>query len=48
MNKVHVREILMAITIGILATFLPCWEWTNGLDRILAAATISLILIGNL
>lgn len=48
MNKSRVREILMAITIGILVTFLPIWEWTNGLDRILAAAVISLILIGNL
>lgn len=48
MNNVRVREILMAITIGILATFLPCWEWSGALDRIMAAATISLILIGNL
>lgn len=48
MNKVRVREVLMAITIGILVTFLPCWEWTNGLDRILTVAVISLILIGNL
>ena len=48
MNKVRVREILMAITIGILATFLPCWEWSGVLDRIMAAAGMSLILIGNL
>lgn len=48
MNNVRVREILMAITIGILATFLPCWEWSGALDRIMAAVTISLILIGNL
>lgn len=48
MNKVRVREILMAITIGILATFLPCWEWSGALDRIMAAAVMSLILIGNL
>lgn len=48
MNKVRIREVLMAITIGILATFLPCWEWSGTLDRIMAAVVISLILIGNL
>lgn len=48
MNKVRAREILMAITIGILATFLPCWEWSGTLDRIMAAVVMSLILIGNL
>lgn len=48
MNKVRVREVLMAITIGILATFLPCWEWSGALDRIMAATVMSLILIGNL
>lgn len=48
MKKHLIREILMSIAIGILATFLPVWEWTNGLDRILVAAVISLILIGNL
>mgnify|MGYP007064900542 FL=1 len=48
MKKYRKREILMSIVIGILSTFLPIWEWTNGLDRILAAAVISLILIGNL
>lgn len=48
MNKARVREILMAIAIGILMTFLPCWEWSGTLDRIMASAVISLILIGNL
>ena len=48
MNKVRIREILMAIAIGILMTFLPCWEWSGTLDKIMAAAVISLILIGNL
>lgn len=48
MNKVRVMEILMAITIGILVTFLPCWEWSGVLDRIMAAVVMSLILIGNL
>lgn len=48
MNKVRVREILMAITIGILVTFLPCWEWSGVLDRIMVAVVMSLILIGNL
>ena len=48
MNKVRVREVLMAITIGILMTFLPCWEWPGALDRIMAAAVMSLVLIGNL
>lgn len=48
MKKYRKREILMSIVIGILSTFLPAWEWTNGLDRILAATVISLILIGNL
>ena len=48
MNKVRVRAILMAITIGILVTFLPCWEWSGVLDRIMAAVVMSLILIGNL
>lgn len=48
MNNVRVREILMAITIGILATFLPCWDWSGALDRIMAAVVMSLILIGNL
>lgn len=48
MKKYRKREILMSIAIGILLTFLPVWEWTNGLDRILTATVISLILIGNL
>jgi hypothetical protein len=48
MNKVRVREVLMAIAIGILMTFLPCWEWSGALDRIMAAAVMSLVLIGNL
>nr|DAZ41999.1 MAG TPA: hypothetical protein [Caudoviricetes sp.] len=48
MKKYRKREVLMSIVIGILSTFLPVWEWTNGLDRILTAAVISLILIGNL
>ena len=48
MNKVRIREVLMAIAIGILMTFLPCWEWSGKLDRIMAAAVMSLILIGNL
>lgn len=48
MKQYRKREILMSIVIGILSTFLPVWEWTDGLDRILAAAIISLILIGNL
>lgn len=48
MKKYRKREILMSIAIGILLTFLPIWKWTNGLDRILTAAVISLILIGNL
>lgn len=48
MNKIRVREVLMAVAIGILVTFLPCWEWSGVLDRILAAVVMSLILIGNL
>lgn len=48
MNKARVREILMAITIGILATFLPIWEWSGELDRIMASIVISMILIWNL
>lgn len=48
MKKNRKQEILMSIAIGILLTFLPIWEWTNGLDRILSAIVISLILIGNL
>ena len=48
MNKVRVREVLMAIAIGILVTFLPCWDWSGVLDRIMAAVVMSLILIGNL
>jgi hypothetical protein len=48
MKKYRKREILMSIAIGILSTFLPVWEWTNGLDRILTVAVISLLLIGNL
>lgn len=48
MNKVRVREALMAVAIGILMTFLPCWNWSGVIDRILAAAAISLVLIGNL
>ena len=48
MNKIRVREVLMAVAIGILATFLPCWEWSGALDRILTGMVMSLILIGNL
>lgn len=48
MNKVRIREVLMAIAIGILVTFLPCWDWSGALDRILTAMVMSLILIGNL
>lgn len=48
MNKVRVREVLMAIAIGILLTFLPVWEWSGTLDRVLAATVMSLILVGNL
>lgn len=48
MNKVRVKEVLMAIAIGILVTFLPCWDWSGTLDRIMAAVVMSLILIGNL
>lgn len=48
MNKVRVKEVLMAIAIGILVTFLPCWDWSGALDRIMAAVVMSLILIGNL
>lgn len=48
MNKVRIREVLMAITIGILVTFLPCWEWSGTLDRIMTAVVMSLIPIGNL
>ena len=48
MNKVRVKEVLMAIAIGILVTFLPCWDWSGALDRIMAAVDMSLILIGNL
>lgn len=48
MNKIRVKEVLMAVAIGILATFLPCWEWSGALDRILTAMVMSLILIGNL
>nr|DAH82674.1 MAG TPA: hypothetical protein [Caudoviricetes sp.] len=48
MKKYRKREVLMSIVIGILSTFLPVWEWTNGLDQILTATVISLILIGNL
>lgn len=31
MNKVRIREVLMAIAIGILVTFLPCWGGQMGL-----------------
>ena len=48
MNKVRVREVLMAIAIGILLTFLPCWDWSGILDRVMAATVMSLILVGNL
>ena len=48
MNKVRVKEVLMVIAIGILVTFLPCWDWSGTLDRIMAAVVMSLILIGNL
>lgn len=48
MNKIRAREVLMTVAIGILVTFLPCWEWSGVLDRILAAVAMSLILIGNL
>ncbi|WP_181992140.1 hypothetical protein [Blautia obeum] len=48
MKKEYFREILMCVAIGTLATFLPCWDWTGALDRIMAAAVMSLVLIGNL
>ena len=48
MKKYRKQEILMSIAIGILLTFLPIWKWANGLDRILTATVMSLILIGNL
>lgn len=48
MNKIRVREVLMAIAIGILVTFLPCWEWSGIADRVLSAAAMSMILVGNL
>ena len=48
MNKVRIREVLMAIAIGVLLTFLPIWEFRGCLDRVLAATVMSLILVGNL
>lgn len=48
MKKKYAKEVLMSIAIGILLTFLPVWEWSGSLDRIMAATVMSLILIGNL
>jgi hypothetical protein len=45
--KKNAKLVLLSVSVGILLTFLPCWFWSGFIDRFLAAAVISLIIIGS-
>ena len=45
--KKNTKLVLLSVSVGILLTFLPCWLWSGFIDRFLAAAVISLIIIGS-
>lgn len=43
MTRQDIKDIVVSVIIGILFTFLPCWEWTGNFQQILGSVIFTML-----